>query len=124
MSKIDLAQLIKILNLTQSDSDGEALSAIRIVNGKLKAAGMTWEILLKTAPKPAERQYNWKMMPEIYDGPFFRAVVERKEFTSLLNQDQVDWVNKLIRFNNKHGYLPQDAWNTLRTLWQSFRENY
>lgn len=39
-------RLIKFLNLTSSDSDGEALSAIRFANTLLKKSGATWEILL------------------------------------------------------------------------------
>lgn len=39
--------LVKILNLTQSDSDGEALSAIRKANKALKDAGLTWDTALK-----------------------------------------------------------------------------
>lgn len=120
MSKIDLQQLIKILNLTQSDADNEALTAIRMVNSRLKAAGMSWESLIN----PPKKQYRWKEMPDSYDGGFFNSVAECKDFTRLLVQDQVDWMNKLIRFKNKHHYLPQEAWNDLRTLWQSFRENY
>lgn len=124
MSKIDLTQLIKILNLTQSDSDGEALTAIRMVNQKIKAAGLTWEILIsaQSPHKSTQKQYRWKEMPEYYDRSWFKKTVEEREFTSTLDQSEVEWVNKLIRFNNKHGYLPEEAWTNYRKLWHNFRE--
>lgn len=125
MSKIDLTQIIKILNLTQSDSDGEALTAIRMVNQKLKAAGMTWEKLFSAqSPQatPQKKQYRWVELPEHFDAGYFRPTVAEKEFTGQLSPDDTEWVNKLIRFFNKHGYLPQEAWSNYRVLWHNFRE--
>jgi hypothetical protein len=122
-SKIDLAQLIKILNLTQSDSDGEALNALRLANSKIKAAGLTWENLLSTQPKTEyKRQYKWKEAPRNFSAGFFKGCVNKKEFISVLSTDQRKWVNNLIDFYNDHQYLPEKTWTNFRDLWHNFRE--
>lgn len=43
---MDKGRLIKLLNLTQSDNDNEALSALRKANALLKKAGKAWEDFL------------------------------------------------------------------------------
>lgn len=49
---MDKQKLIKILNLTQSPNDNEALSAIRMANKIILEAKESWEKLLTiTAPK-------------------------------------------------------------------------
>lgn len=121
MSKIDLVQLVKILNLTQSDSDGEALSALRMANAKIKAAGLSWESLI-TPPPPKPKNYRFKEMPDEFDRAWFNSIVECKEFTSLLNPDQVEWANQLIRYVNANNYVPQKHWDILYKLWNQFRE--
>lgn len=125
MSKIDLEQLVKILNLTQSDADGEALTAIRLANKKIKEVGLSWDKLISAQTlqhSPRQKQYRWKEMPEFFDRAWFRTTVEEREFTSQLDKEEVEWVNKLIRFQNKHHYLPHKAWTNYRTLWHNFRE--
>lgn len=42
----DRSLLIKILNLTQSNQDGEAMNAIRAANRLLKSNGLQWEDLI------------------------------------------------------------------------------
>lgn len=121
MSKIDLEQLVKILNLTQSDSDGEVLAAIRIANSRLKAAGQTWQSILDPAT-PSPKNYRYKEMPDEFDRAWFNSVVECKEFTSLLNQDQIEWANSLIRHVNATNYVPQKHWDILYKLWNQFIE--
>lgn len=124
--KIDLAQLVKILNLTQSDSDGEALNALRMANSKLKAADLTWQDILSPnfKPKPEPRQYKFKEAPSTFNAGFFRNAVERKEFREILNTEQREWVNELINYYNDHHYLPHKTWTTFAQLWYNFREAY
>lgn len=55
MNQRDLLNLFKFMNLTKSQNDGEALAALRRINGILDAAGKTWEDiynLCKSAPDP------------------------------------------------------------------------
>ena len=46
MQKDQLKRIIKLLNLTQSDNDAEALSAIRKVNEMLITRNITWSELI------------------------------------------------------------------------------
>lgn len=126
MSKIDLEQLAKILNMTLSDNDNEALVAVRRANAILKKAGKRWnDILKQDAPwtsKPVEKNYTYKQMPEDFDRGWFNSTMKCKEFTQRLDKEQVDILNEWIRFVNKHGFLPNKAWTSLRNVWQTFRE--
>lgn len=122
-SKIDITQLIKILNLTQSDSDGEALNALRLANAKIKAAGMTWEELFKAQPSK-EKQYKFNKAPEDFSAGFFRKAVVHPDFVKAMTRDQLKWCNELIDFYNDHKYLPHKAWTNFRELWHNFREAY
>lgn len=45
---MDLSKIIKLLALTQSSNDNEALSAIRKANALLKENNKTWESLFKS----------------------------------------------------------------------------
>ncbi len=40
---MDLEKLVKVMGYTTSPNDGEVLNAIRIANGILNSANMTWE---------------------------------------------------------------------------------
>jgi hypothetical protein len=48
---INIERLVKLLNLTNSTSDNEALNAIRIANKTLKASSLNWEDVLSHKPK-------------------------------------------------------------------------
>lgn len=55
---MEVAKLIKILNLTQSDSDGEALTALRMANNMLKKHGKTWEQVISSTPTQVQNNYR------------------------------------------------------------------
>lgn len=48
---MDIDKLIKLLNLSQSPNDSEALSAIRKVNKTIKDSGVRWEDLILSSQK-------------------------------------------------------------------------
>lgn len=59
---MDKSKLVKLLNLTASDADGEALTALRLATKMLKEADVTWESVLSGSIKnyktsEAEREY-------------------------------------------------------------------
>jgi len=54
------ARLVKLLGMTGSDYDGEALAAIRKANDLLKAAGMTWGDIIAVEPEPATAPGTWQ----------------------------------------------------------------
>lgn len=63
-------KLLKLLNMTTSDSDGEALNAIRAANRLIKANGLRWDILLMTdqPPTPARDMET--------DGPSIQEMID------------------------------------------------
>jgi hypothetical protein len=52
---IDRERLIRLLRMTESDRDAEALTAIRKTNAMLKASGASWSDVIDL-PAPAEPQ--------------------------------------------------------------------
>lgn len=59
-------KLIKILNLSTSDNDGESLNAIRLANAMVKKAGLSWEAIIGrgvTSEKPPEPEAT-ELSPE------------------------------------------------------------
>jgi hypothetical protein len=54
LNEKDRSLLIKILNLTTSDKDGEAMNAIRAANNLLKRNNMSWEDLPTAAMQSAQ----------------------------------------------------------------------
>jgi hypothetical protein len=51
--QLDRERLIKLLNMTESDHDAEALSAIRRSNELLRHAKATWNDVVLAAPMPS-----------------------------------------------------------------------
>lgn len=49
---IDRERLIRLLRMTESDRDAEALIAIRKSNEMLRANGMSWSDLIDSPPQP------------------------------------------------------------------------
>lgn len=106
--------------MTQSDNDHEALTALRIAQDHIKKAGLSWEQLIQVKTKTSK----YTPISDTYDSGYFKVVVECKEYTSLLNQNQVEWYNKVIRFKNKHGFIPEETWSNIVNDWNEFRKKH
>lgn len=50
--ELDRDRLVKLLNLSDSEHDAEALAAIRKSNELLRSNGLTWHALLGVSPSP------------------------------------------------------------------------
>lgn len=59
-------RLTKLLNLSASDNDGEALNAIRAANALIRKNGLTWAILLLQDSPPPPRPID-NDMPDIQE---------------------------------------------------------
>ncbi len=117
MNQSELKKLIKILNLTQSESDGEALSAIRMANKIIDSSGKSWEKLIKI---DLIVKKTYPPCPEKFDAGFFALSIETKEFVDTLPQIRRDWINKIIRYYNINRDIPDSHWVSYRNLWQNF----
>lgn len=62
---VDIEKLTKLLNLTQSDSDGEALAAMRKANSVLKASNKLWDSVIGYAPGGGELDRLRKSVKEL-----------------------------------------------------------
>jgi hypothetical protein len=51
---LDIEKFFKVVNLSTSPVDGEALSAIRKAHAMLKAKNTTWEMVILGRPRKAE----------------------------------------------------------------------
>ena len=56
MTDKDIQRLLKLLNLTTSDNDHEALRAIRAANALMRKHCVTWDEVRKAA----QQQYSWR----------------------------------------------------------------
>jgi hypothetical protein len=57
---MDMEKLIKILGMTGSTHDGEALSALRMAQRLMAANGKTWKDLVTAQPQAQQRQQGWQ----------------------------------------------------------------
>ncbi|TYL86152.1 hypothetical protein [Bradyrhizobium cytisi] len=55
---IDRERLLKILRLTESNHDGEAIAAMRMANKLIRSAGKTWEDVVSRFAAPAPKSYG------------------------------------------------------------------
>jgi hypothetical protein len=56
MPGLDRSRFIRILKLTDSSNDSEALSAVRRANALMHAAGLSWDRLIVLLPLPADME--------------------------------------------------------------------
>ncbi len=71
MEKVNIERLLKLLRMTASQHDGEALSAMRAANRLLASAGMDWEALLtgrviEIPPRPRKPQDDWEHVGNMF----------------------------------------------------------
>jgi hypothetical protein len=119
------AQLKKVMALTTSTNDGEALAALRRANAVLAAARLTWpEVLGKTVSVEAGYEYVGG------DGSGFRAAArsgaayahELMDVALALDADgkltdgQREFVSDLQRYLDRNGYLTDNQLAALRQL--------
>jgi hypothetical protein len=73
---MDKVKLIKILNLTSSDIDGECLNAIRMANKLLKANNLRWEDLISA---PVQKKNFSDPFSQGYTDPFTDMIRRQNE---------------------------------------------
>lgn len=62
-------KIVKLLNLTTSTNDGEALNAIRIANAIVQKSGLSWEALITrgvASEKPPEPEHTEISIEEMF----------------------------------------------------------
>jgi hypothetical protein len=117
----DYTMFLKLLNLTTSPFDHEALSAIRMANAVLARNNHTWEDLLQgkvvmieppEEPKPRTTRGDG-FGTRHYDGAEINAY-----FDTLLNSPSTgsfrDWVESVHDWWEKKGFLTEAQYNSLK----------
>ena len=104
---MNIQKLIKILNLTKSDSDGEVLNAVRAANAILAKTGLTWGDVLGVG-----------------DGETRELIVE--EMLGRLRALRVrgrtrEFLDSLERFYRKNGFLTERQEKRLREIFNQIK---
>ena len=107
-------KLAKLLALTTSDNDNEALSAIRTANVILERDNLAWEdVLLGTTKRT---QFN-----DSYAD--YESTEEIEEMLSTciqnVNGSAFDFIDSLYRFYNSRGYLTPKQIRSLRKFYDN-----
>ena len=114
----DYAMFLKLLNLTTSSFDHEALSAIRMANAVLARQNHTWEDLLAgkvvmiAAPDSKIVGEKSATGTRHYNGAVINAY-----FNSLSRRDLgtfQDWVNSVREWWDTKGFLTEAQFTTLK----------
>lgn len=129
---INLEQLVKILSLTQSDNDNEALNAIRTANKLMKRNDTTWEKVFKESKITQsesiimhKRKHAYKMAPDEADGDFlFTAGVYRPWLDDLTAEGQ-RIVGNIVRNARADKSIAHITWRIFANGWDTWakREN-
>lgn len=123
--------LAKIMEMTASDKDGEALNAARMATSMVKDAGMTWEQLLAepaqrqvtvtvtrhAPPQQAEQREGW-IPPHLKDkvtiDMMFRAVFATPRSG---NEEFWQFMDSIHNWFQQHGALTQKQYQALRSCY-------
>lgn len=102
---MDYERLTKLLMMTTSDNDGEALAAMRKANSLLAKANMNWEnfIGIKTKVEDVMKKHDDPAIPKM-----FAAVLK-----SAKGSPFIEWVKSAQRYYGERGYLTNRQYETL-----------
>jgi hypothetical protein len=109
------SKLTKLLNLTRSENDPEALSAIRMANSLISKNGLTWNaiILNDTPPTPRSIESEYPDIQDMIDA-IRGSVSEDFDFTFL---DSVE------RQYKRRGKLSDNQISALQNIYDNWIDN-
>jgi hypothetical protein len=126
------ARLVKLMMMTTSDNDAEALAAMRKANVLLDAVGLNWDELLAEPPEPEPRRCEHKAQPgrrrgepptsahvRASDG-YMRDEVDAMFATvyaaAYLSDASQAFVNGLHDYWTERGFLTERQYEVLRSM--------
>jgi len=100
------ARIAKLLSLTMSDNDNEALSAIRIANRILQENNTTWiEVLSPESVRPN---------PVNEDGRYYDVEDFIEEVLDAVSGDRIEsFVESVYSFHESAGFVTERQWSAL-----------
>lgn len=124
---MDRDRLVKLLAMTTSDNDGEALNALRMANKMLAAEKMTWEqvlavqgsnISITLQRRPMTESYDTREVwvpPHLKDKPvieqMFRTIYAK---TGAADTGFKEWLDSVHGWWEKNGSITQGQYQALR----------
>ena len=130
---VDIEQLIKILNMTQSDNDNEALTAIRMANRILKKHDSGWAAVIvkvssysreeekkKEPAKKREEKTTYKDAPRKFDRGFWNTASQHDDWLKGLTEDSQKTVQQLRIYVIMNDDLPDRHWKNFKEAWDEY----
>lgn len=131
---MDMEVIVKLLNLTRSDSDGEALAAVRKANAMLAKLNSTWdEVVLnrshrggarreaprREAPRrePPPKSESTKESAADFNGPTFERMCLSLGKTGKMNVKEEQLVNGFYQFYKTRGYLTLRQYEVFKDIY-------
>lgn len=105
-------KLVKLLNLTTSDNDGEALNAIRAANNLINKNGISWSVILMQDKPPAPRGMD-------SDGPSIQQMIDqiRAQVTSDFDDT---FLNSIEKQYQRRGKLTDNQIRGLQNIYDNW----
>lgn len=115
----DFKMFLKLMNLTTSSFDGEALNAIRMANSVLNSMNQTWEDLLHqkivmiappvdSAATPRKASSGIRYSDDVEINAYFDRLYSRNLGTFK------DWVDSVHEWWEEKGFLTEAQYKTLK----------
>ena len=126
---LDRERLAKILAMTTSDHDGEALSAMRKANEIIKGEGLTWALLLEqvgrtvtvtVSRQPPSQYYEpsdaW-VPPHLHDKNTLDLIFRTIMAKVTPGTEAREFIDSVYSWYQKHGSVTPKQYAALRTFY-------
>lgn len=109
-----ISKLSKLLNLTFSNQDNEALSAMRKANEAIQVKGLTWEAVLKGSQVLQSQPQQVQRKQEVTIPEMFETV-----FQTLTGSRATDFIQSLLRQYTDKGSLSSKQIEALKKFYMN-----
>jgi hypothetical protein len=120
VSGIDLERLAKMLELSRSSNDHEALSAIRMANGVLLKHNATWLSLLSIQPAKAKPQPKAARFTATCDDDIISMMFKLRNYTVDIKEKDLWFVESVDGYWRDQGRLTERQLFTLEDIWHRY----
>lgn len=131
---LDRARLTKLLAMTTSENDGEALNAMRMANKLLTAEKASWEEVLaaqpnphftvtvtrRAEPAPYKAESDW-VAPHLRDKVIIDIMFRTIYSQPRSNEEFFQWVDSVHNRWQQHGNVTQAQYAALQRSYQRVR---
>ena len=117
---MDTQKLVKLLNLSDSSNDGEALNSIRFANSLLKKDKLTWSQLIQSVKPQSEpfKQHKQNTYSQSVDEIEDMLNVCLENVTS---ESGLEFIESLAEHYHKRGRLSEKQINALKKWYMNVK---